>query len=234
MDSKKHADDVITRLKMVVGAKSDKELARYFEMGDTTITSKRQRGSVPYEECVQIALAMGLSLDWLILGKGEPPSVSPVQAALEQIAETPMAYSHLPQSEVAEIPLYDIEAAAGHGRVFDDEKIIGYLPYRADELVREGLVASQLVALRVKGDSMVPTLDDGDLVVVNRANRHPDGVFVVRVGEDLRIKRVQKMMAGCLRLSSDNDHYAPEVISPDQVDGFEIIGSVYSRSGRVF
>lgn len=233
MDSKKHADEVITRIKAVVGAKSDRDLARHFGMGDTTITSKRQRGSVPYDEATQIALERGISLDWLILGKGEPP-MAPVQAALEQVAEVPPVFSHLPQSEVAEIPLYDIEAAAGHGRVFDQEKIIGYIPYRADELVREGLVASQLVALRVKGDSMVPTLDDGDLVVVNRANRQPDGVFVVRVGEDLRIKRVQKMMAGCLRLSSDNDHYAPEVISPDQVEGFEIIGSVYSRSGRVF
>ena len=235
MDAKKHADQVIARIKSVVGAKSDRELARYFEMGDTTITSKRQRGSVPYDEAVQIALTKGISLDWLILGKGEPPAqVAPGSLPVPQVAEAPMAYSHLPESEIVEIPLYDIEAAAGHGRVFDEEKIISHIPYRADELVREGLIAEQLVALRVKGDSMVPTLDDGDLVVVNRANRQPDGVFVVRVGEDLRIKRVQKMMAGCLRLSSDNDHYAPEVISPDQVDGFEIIGSVDSRSGRVF
>lgn len=234
IDGPQTSKEVIERLKLVLGASSERELSTMLGYGATGMTNKRQRGSVPYEDAHRVALALGVSLDWLIAGKGEPPAIAPVQVALQQIAEAPMAYSHLSGSEIVEIPLYDIEAAAGHGRVFDEEKIVGHLPYRADELVREGLIAEQLVALRVKGDSMVPTLDDGDLVVVNRANRQPDGVFVVRVGEDLRIKRVQKMMAGCLRLSSDNDHYAPEVISPDQVDGFEIIGSVYSRSGRVF
>lgn len=217
----------LERLMEIHGVRTDAELARRLGKSPSSVHNWRKRGNIPIDECIRVAKSTGASLDWLILGIGDGPGT--------KVTEGLHPYLALPSEEgYAEIPLYDIEAAAGDGCLFDEEHVIGTIPYRREQLIHEGLAEAKLVALKVRGDSMMPTLDDGDTVIVNLAHRQPDGVFLVRVGDALRIKRVQRMMAGCLRLSSDNDHYAPEVISPDQVDGFEILGSVYSRTGRVF
>lgn len=223
-------DQIMHRMRLVLGVDSDYKLARLVGKSTSALSNWRKRGSIPIDECISLSVSHGVSLDWLILGRGEPPA----SLGHDIVRETLPPYGYEPVDDVVEIPLYDIEAAAGDGCIFDQERIVGYLPYRSDELDREGLIETELAALRVKGDSMHPTLCDGDTVIVNRAHRRPDGVFLVRVGDALRIKRVQKMLAGSLRLSSDNDHYAPETIAPGEVDDFEIIGSVYSRSGRVF
>ena len=218
----------LERFMRIHGVTSDADLARAIGRSPSSIHNWRKRGNIPIDECIAVAKTKGVSLDWLILGRGDPPDLA------ISVCEPVAPYPFEPVDEIVEIPLYDIEAAAGNGCIFDQERVVGYLPYRSDELESERLIETDLVGLKVRGDSMYPTLTDGDTVIVNRGHRRPDGVFLVRVGDALRIKRVQKMLAGALRLSSDNEHYAPEVIHPGQVDDFEIIGSVYSRSGRVF
>src|SRR5690606_9499421 len=52
-------DDVLKRLRFVTGAKSDRELSLRFGYSPTAMTNKRQRGSVPYDECVQVAEERG-------------------------------------------------------------------------------------------------------------------------------------------------------------------------------
>lgn len=51
----------------------------------------------------------------------------------------------------------------------------------------------QLSIIRVSGDSMAPTLDDGDDVLVDRgdgAERMRDGIYVLRMDDALVIKRL--------------------------------------------
>lgn len=196
------------------------------------MTNKRQRGSVPYDECVQVAEERGISLDWLILGKGEPPadlavSTSPVAGASQTVLSEDDA-------EFVSIPLYDIQAAAGNGRFFDDERIKYYLHYRRDWIAAEGLYPKDLVAVEADGDSMLGTVDDGDTVLVNRARTTGDGVYLLRIGHALRIKRVQWLADRSLRISSDNEHYAPEVIHPEDLNQVEIIGRCHARSGKIY
>lgn len=136
--------------------------------------------------------------------------------------------------EFVEVPLYDIQAAAGNGRLFDEERIKYVLHFRRDWITQEGLFPKDLVAVEVVGDSMDGTLLEGDTVVVNQAVREGDGVFLLRLGEALRIKRVQRLTDGSLRLSSDNEFYAPEVVHPEQLTNVEIIGHCHWRGGRVY
>lgn len=61
---------VINRLKQVLDARSDTALAKALGTTPQTLSSWKSRGSVPYALCVDVCDMHGVSLDWLIRGKG--------------------------------------------------------------------------------------------------------------------------------------------------------------------
>jgi hypothetical protein len=70
MNSNLHAENVIIRLKQILNEKSDQKLGDFLGIPKSTISNWRQRNSVPYSICVQIALERNVSLDWLLTGEG--------------------------------------------------------------------------------------------------------------------------------------------------------------------
>lgn len=216
-----NSENIIHRMREVIGAKNDGLVGEYVGASKQAVYNWKNRGSIPIEYCVKFCIKSGKSLDWLIFG-----------VAAQEFSERTAGY--FLDDEYSEIPVYDIEASAGPGSLFDQELISGYLKFRKDWLTREGLHPKDLVAIRVTGDSMDGTLSDGDTVLIDRSRTKPDGVFAIRIGDGLRIKRLQKMTDGSLRVSSDNPMYQPEVIHPENMEQVEIVGQCYWRGGRVF
>ena len=133
------------------------------------------------------------------------------------------------------VPLYDVAVSAGNGADVYGERVIQQVPFDAAWVRSEGLHAKNLACLPIAGDSMTPGLMPGDMVLVNHATTHADGVFVLRLGNALRIKRLQWLADGSLRISSDNPLYQPEHISPaDLGEDFAIVGACHTKIGRVF
>ncbi len=137
--------------------------------------------------------------------------------------------------DLVPVSMYDIEAAAGAGRSFEGEPIKTTLQFPRSELTAQGLDPAQIVGVQVRGDSMDGTLADGDWVLVNRANRDPkqEGVFLLLLSGERRIKRVQRLAGGALYLISDNELYQPEMIKPQDMGDLEILGRCEIRIGRV-
>lgn len=216
-----NSESIIHRMREAIGAKNDGLVGEYLGASKQAVYNWKNRGSIPIEYCVTFCVKTGRSMDWLIFGEGS-----------SGVAERPAAYYF--DDDYSEIPVYDIEASAGDGSLFDQEVITSYLKFRKDWLTREGLHKKDLVAIRVSGDSMDGTLADGDTVLIDRSRKKPDGVFAIRIGDALRIKRLQKMTDGTLRVSSDNPMYQPEHIHPENLNQVEIVGQCYWRGGRVF
>lgn len=72
-------------------------------------------------------------------------------------------------------------------------------------LDRSGLSRDKLIAIHVRGDSMEPTLYDGDLVVLNIADTEPvdGGVYAINYEGEPVVKRLERD-AGNWWLKSDN------------------------------
>ena len=94
--------------------------------------------------------------------------------------------------------------------------------------------AGGLKLLSISGDSMSPTLEDGDLVMVDTQRRMPSppGIFILDDGVGLVAKRVDAIPNSwplALRLSSDNPAYSNY---RRQVDEVHIVGRVvwFARS----
>ena len=79
----------------------------------------------------------------------------------------------------------------------------------------------QMSLIKVSGDSMEPTLLDGDLVLVNHARTRvapQGGIYAMSIDDEIMIKRVQPVFeSGKLRVISDNKAYDSFEIGTDRV-----------------
>ena len=69
--NKKAVDAVLLRLMSLFNVDNDSKLARALNVNRQTLASWRKRDSVPYSICVNLSEERGISLDWLLTGKGE-------------------------------------------------------------------------------------------------------------------------------------------------------------------
>lgn len=133
------------------------------------------------------------------------------------------------------VPLYDVAAPSGAGTVIGDEHVSDRLAFRVDWLSSITRASPEdLGVITVRGDSMFPTLVDGDTVLVDFSQRSAksDGIFVVRYGDAVQVKRVSiHPDTQLLTVKSDNKEYSTfPNLSPDRVD---IVGRVVWLGRRV-
>lgn len=110
------------------------------------------------------------------------------------------------------VPRLDVQASAGPGSMPGLEATLGHYGFDRQWLQRvSGGKPENLSIVRVKGDSMAPTLVDGDDILVDRLDgnaRVRDGIYVLDRDETLLVKRVGLgPSTGRLHISSDNPAY---------------------------
>ncbi|MEQ8388117.1 MAG: S24 family peptidase [Alphaproteobacteria bacterium] len=110
------------------------------------------------------------------------------------------------------VPVYDVAAAAGDGTMVDAEHQTGRLAFLPEWLKSVTTAApASLGVIMVRGDSMFPTLVDGDHILIDFTQTVPrqDGIFVIRLNDVLQVKRVTLHPGtGRLTISSDNPAYS--------------------------
>jgi phage repressor protein C with HTH and peptisase S24 domain len=135
------------------------------------------------------------------------------------------------RGEWLDVPRLPLGASAGPGSFAPGEAPIGALRFSARWLREQGLDPRMLSAIAVAGDSMDPTLRDGDEILVDRAPRPlGNGVHVVRVEGALLVKRLDSSLAGQIALISDNAVYPRIELPRGEV---EIVGRVVWKGGRL-
>lgn len=128
-------------------------------------------------------------------------------------------HNELPVPAQRMLPIYS-DVSAGNG-VLADNTITGY--EHADAKYADG----NHFYLRVKGDSMSPRIEDGDLVLVKRQDSVDSGslgVFVVD-GEEGLVKRVQ-YGEEYITLISVNPAYPPRTFVGSEVLRVRVVGKV--------
>lgn len=157
---------------------------------------------------------------WLRHGKGDMFLSGQKQSAIQM------------QDDIIAVPIYDVCASAGYGAWVTGEAIIGKFAMPSLGIKRmTGSNAKNINLLYVKGDSMEPTLADGDLIAIDRSKTEAtNGLFVARIENDLYVKRITFNSIAAI-LSSDNPGYPPITARYD--DTFELIGRVIWFSRKI-
>lgn len=143
--------------------------------------------------------------------------------------------------EFARIPLVDARLAAGGGIENSDSQITDLLAFRRDWLKRLRVDPTNAVLARVTGNSMKPTLADGDTILIDTSTaarvvavrsrppaRGNTPIYALRTSDGERVKRLLRPDAETFILLSDNPEEAPEVYSGSALRRLElnIIGQV--------
>lgn len=180
------------------------EFAKALNVHQTAVSQWETEKTVPdIENMKVVADYFGVSLDYLLCRTDDPnevlaPHVSPGAVRVP-------VYGTIP----AGVPMEAIED------IIDYEEI-------PQEWTRGG---REFFGLRIKGDSMYPRYEDGDVIIFKRQDTCENGqdCAVMVNGDDATFKRV-KLSDRAVVLVSLNPNYEPMIYAPNDV---RIIGVVY-------
>lgn len=213
------------------GKLSQKDAATRLGVPYRTYQDYERDVKAPGANSIDAFIKAGISADWLIGGRGK--------MLLSENASKDLGPLRANESRAGyvAIALYnDVRAAAGAGAVVEKEVPDDVLVFKEDWVRFElGAKPQDLQLIRVAGDSMEPTLRSGDVILIDIRAKHPDreGVYIIRLGEMLLVKRLQALPGGVVSVMSDNPAFASFTVKLSDIDGNQcaIIGRVV-WSGR--
>jgi phage repressor protein C with HTH and peptisase S24 domain len=135
----------------------------------------------------------------------------------------------MPDEKLAEyvlIPKVAAKAGAG-GSLETGDGTESLYSFRKDWLNKLNIHAAQAVLLEVVGDSMEPLMREGDTIMVDKGDTEiVDGkIYVLTLGDELKVKIVQKGVSGYF-LCSENPRYKPIPVTGPDLDQFKVHGRV--------
>lgn len=127
---------------------------------------------------------------------------------------------------IVKVPFYtSIKAAAGTGSDIPEysDKEAMYFDKRWLRTVL-GVNENNVSFIKAEGDSMLPLINDGDMLMVDTSVKEilNNKVFVVEDDGTYRVKRLRQEINGDVYLISDNKQYPPELVTHN----LNIIGKV--------
>lgn len=179
------------------------------ELGLSTATATDwKKGRIPRDVTLhKLADYFGVTVDYL-LGKENAPDIKSNAIILDP-AKTRM------------IPVYE-SVSAGFGTLAQD-LIIEYMPL----YIHSDLEARDTICIKVKGDSMSPDIEDGDIIQVYKTAEVENGdVAVVLVdGEEALVKKFYYGTSS-IELHSINPAYSPIRFERADVARVQVMGVV--------
>ena len=174
----------------------------------SAIATRWKNGSIPRDTTLlKIADYFGVSVEYF---KGEPERV---RVESETI---PLDHNNLRM-----VPLFET-VSAGFG-AYASEDIQDYMPV----FFHNPSEASQTICIKVRGDSMYPKIEDGDIIQVHKQESVDDGSIAVVLldGDEGLVKKVQYRPDG-VDLISMNPMYPPMRFDGAEASRVRVVGLV--------
>jgi len=205
---------ILSRMMTAFDVSKYKDLAHKLGVSPNTIDVWKKREKIPEKNILKCVNLTGYPLEWIENG-GELDQYINKNHTSEQKSD---------DSTLLKVSL--LQAGAGEG-IYNFEKQhkllslnVEYFPYLANE--------SSIVAIEIVGESMEPVLKQGDYILITPPKREratEDGIYAIRVDGMIKIKLLQFMLDGTIKIISYNKEFETEIYDPknSQID-FAIIG----------
>lgn len=195
---------ILDRMMRALGVSTQTELAAVLDVGKAAVSDAKRRKIIPPEWYLKLSRPPHcINPAWLETGQGSQ-SIDP------DWKEAPGDYG-LKGQGFELVPLVRAKPSANGAGLDFDQSVDGHYAFRREWLERKGEARSMRL-LRVTGDSMLPTLRDEDVVLVDESQRDvQDGkIYAIRMDDDVVVKRLGKK-PGKLSLISDNRDLYPSL-----------------------
>lgn len=238
-----HIRNIGERIRFAMGADTPADFAE--KVGVTTrALSNYLAGRMPKAEVRKnICAAYGINPMWLFRGVGSiytddkmaDTSAIGLGGKAAGIAgfsgETADASVIAPDGiQTLYVPKVEARLSAGTGSLEISDNVRGYFGFRSDWLHRKGC-PSKMVLMTVTGDSMRPTLENGDLALISLAQTDvvSGGIYAVGLEDSVVVKRLERLPGKLVLVSDNRDAYNPrELDMTDEAvcDSVRVIGRV--------
>ncbi len=205
--------------------KSPNAVAKDLGLSSATTSQWKRRGSVPSAKTLaKLSSYFGVTADALIGGmESEPPARDPEAPARPRVTREKGTKIGVLSSVGAGIPLEAVD-------VFDQDD-----PEAWEEITSDLAEGGDFFALRIKGDSMLPRIRRGDIVIVRKQETVEEGecAIVLVNGNEGVCKRIHYRDDG-IALLSNNEEYPPLVFTKQQIREMpvRIVGKVEEIRGK--
>lgn len=188
------------------------------------------------ERLVALADAAEVGIAWLAKGEGPEPRFRDRTAAATTSAGSRRGEHGIDLRQFVVLPKRPEAAAAGGGTPQPPLQESEYIAFGHDWIRRSlALEPDDLLLETAVGESMQPTIHDGDLLLIDTSDRklREFGIYVLEFDKQRLVKRVQRKLDGSLLLISDNTIYEIERIPSERTANVVVIGRVVWGGGRI-
>lgn len=181
--------------------------------------------SFPDDLKAQLAERYGINLHWLITGEGSMHTSK--DESYVRVRENAFKEEDDALKDSVVVEMTSLKVSAGAGQEWGGAQLTGEKLCIPKRVARRYPHNSQFSGAQVVGDSMEPTLHDGEPVVYVRDFIQGDGIYVLAVNGELLVKRLQfDRIFGRLHIISDNEKYKAVEIPLEGLDNVRILGKV--------
>lgn len=215
-------EKIIERIKESLGAPNDAEVARLLGVPQQSVYGARKKGKIPPSWTVELAEKYTLSPSWVLYGVG-PEFLKPLKE-----------YPEKKQDEFVYIPLAEAQLSAGNGAWVISENHLEKYAFRNEWIHKVTCGKEKLVLMFVTGNSMSPTIENGDIVMIDRGRiTLKNGlVYALRLGDLISVKRLEAKIGGKVEVISDNRAEYPPYDAP--LEDVVILGQVIWLGREIF
>lgn len=244
------------RLAKIIGSHPPFPWGERLGFKKSTFSGLLKNGTMPQmKTLLKIAHHTDISLNWLLAGRGPerlsgcesdgvaikeslPYTVSAEQYGVGKQSSSPVEelgeVYQVPSAEYCHVPRYGVMMRPG--QLLQSEHVVDYLSFKISWVEQTmGLDPRELALVHVCGDSMEPTLKEGDLLLLDRRGFsqlglsrpvRSDAVYVLLREDALVVKRLQFGFDGSVTIQSDNPAYAKHILSVEKLACLQVMGRV--------
>lgn len=215
------AAQIIARMKEALGFHTQSALADELGVRRAAVSDAKRQNRIPAEWLLKLCRGRGLNPNWLETGQGDtyirPAVVCEVRGGYG--ARSPEGYDFVPMVEAG--------FAAHGGGLETQPRVLALYAFRREWLLRKGRVESMRL-VRVTGESMEPTLEDNDMVLVDlsRTDILVGRIYAVRMDNEIVVKRLEKKPGKLVLVSDNRALYEPLEIDLGEYVNVEVLGRV--------
>lgn len=195
------ASQIIARMMQALDLSTQSALAEELGVSRGAVSDAKAKDKIPAEWMLKLFRGHGLNPFWMETGRG---AMYLDQGTVRE--DVPGAPARGDEG-FDFIPLVEAKLSGGGGSAETEDKVLGYYAFRRAWLNGRGKIDTMRL-MRVTGQSMEPTLEDEDVVLVDLSQQDilAGKIYAVRMDDEIVVKRLEKK-PGMLVLVSDNRQF---------------------------
>jgi phage repressor protein C with HTH and peptisase S24 domain len=220
--SRRKDEAAVERLIQATGGRSVAALANVLGVSHQAIYNARNKGVIPKGWYIDVAQATGVSVDWLLSGRGSRGLPEETSDCHARLGDSPRAEAQSTRGQLAPPPDFlavpQVQARlvnSAPAQCERPDRSAGRLAFLGAWLRAMG-EPEKMALMNVSGHHMAPTICDGDTVLLDLSQQEaaPGRIYAIALNDLVIIRRID-VRPGHLVLSADSGSASLEIPAKD-------------------